>query len=133
MGIERKETVDGLAPIVGSTISSAASGRRTIYLSGQVGTVADGSVVGDDLRSQTAQAFRNIAVALEANGATPADVVKIVFYIVDWSSEKLGPLLEGAVEAFGDDLTATSTTLVGVSALFEPEWLIEIDATAVVD
>jgi enamine deaminase RidA (YjgF/YER057c/UK114 family) len=133
MTIERKETVEGIAPIVGSTISSSASGSRTIYLSGQVGTLADGSLAGGDLKSQTAQAFRNISVALEANGATTDDVAKITFYVVDWTPEKLGPLLEGAIEALGDDLTATSTTLVGVAALFEPEWLIEIDATAVVD
>ena len=52
-------------------------------------------MAGDDLKSQTAQAFRNIVVALAANGATTADVAKITFYVVDWTPEKLGPLLRG--------------------------------------
>ena len=94
---------------------------------------ADGSMAGDTLAAQTEQAFRNIVVALEANGATIADVAKITFYIVDWSPEKLGGLFEGAIAALGEDLAVTATTLVGVQALFEPDWLIEIDVTAVVD
>jgi enamine deaminase RidA (YjgF/YER057c/UK114 family) len=133
MTIEVQETVEGLAPIVGSAISAAATGSKIVYLSGQVGTLADGSLAGETLKEQTAQAFRNITVALAANGATPADVAKITFYVVDWDMEKLGGLMEGAIEGLGDDLSVTATTLVGVKALFEPGWLIEIDVTAVVD
>lgn len=133
MTIEKKETIEGLAPIVGSALTTAATGSKIIYLSGQVGAREDGTMAGDTLKEQTAQAFRNISVALAANGATPADVVKIVFYVVDWNMEKLGPMMEGAIEALGEDLNATATTLVGVSALFEPHWLIEIDATAVIN
>ena len=77
--------------------------------------------------------MRNIKTALAANGASLADVSKIVFYIVDWNMEKLGPLMEGAIEALGEDLSVSATTLVGVAALFEPQWLIEIDVTAVLD
>ena len=90
-------------------------------------------MAGDDLKSQAAQAFRNLIVALDANDATTTDIAKINFYIVDWTPEKLGPLFEAAIEVFGDDMVVTASTLVGVSALFEPDWLIEIDATAVVD
>ncbi len=132
MTIETQETVEGLAPIVGSAISAAATGSKIIYLSGQVGTLADGTMAGETLAAQTAQAFRNIVLALAANGATTADVAKITFYVVDWSPEKLGGLFEGSIEALGDDLAVTATTLVGVSALFEPDWLIEIDVTAVI-
>jgi enamine deaminase RidA (YjgF/YER057c/UK114 family) len=133
MTVEVQETVEGLAPIVGSAISASGTGSRTIYLSGQVGNRADGTMVGSTLKEQTAQAFRNIGVALAANGAGFADVVKVNFYIVDWKPEKLGELMEGAIEGLGDDMSATASTLVGVQALFEPEWLIEIDVTAVVD
>ncbi len=133
MTIEVQETVAGLAPIVGSAISTVATGSKIVYLSGQVGTLEDGSLAGETLKEQTAQAFRNITVALAANGATPADVAKITFYVVDWDMEKLGGLMEGAIEGLGDDLSVTATTLVGVKALFEPGWLIEIDVTAVVD
>jgi len=77
--------------------------------------------------------MRNVKTALAANGASLADVAKIVFYIVDWNVEKLGPLMESAVEVFGDEFPVTATTLIGVAGLFEREFLIEIDVTAVVD
>ena len=133
MTIETKETIDGLAPIVGSAMTATATGSKIIYLSGQVGTKADGTMAGDTLAAQTEQAFRNIVTALAANGATTADVAKIVFYVVDWNMDKLGDLFEGSIAALGEDLAVTATTLVGVQALFEPGWLIEIDVTAVVD
>jgi enamine deaminase RidA (YjgF/YER057c/UK114 family) len=133
MTIEAKETIEGLAPIPGSAVSTLASGSKILYLSGQTGQVADGSVAGADFKSQCSQALRNIKTALAANGATLADVAKIVFYIVDWNMEKLGPLMESAIEVFGDDFPLTATTLIGVAALFEPDYLIEIDVTAVVD
>jgi enamine deaminase RidA (YjgF/YER057c/UK114 family) len=133
MSIAAKETIEGLAPIPGSAISTIATGSKTLYLSGQTGQVADGSVAGADFKSQASQALRNIKTALAANGATLADVAKIVFYIVDWNMEKLGPLMESAIEVFGDEFPVTATTLIGVAALFEPDYLIEVDVTAVID
>jgi enamine deaminase RidA (YjgF/YER057c/UK114 family) len=131
MSIEARETVEGLAPIPGSAISTIATGSKILFLSGQTGQVADGSVAGADFKSQTGQALRNIKTALAASGASLADVAKIVFYIVDWNQEKLGPLMEAAIEVFGEEFPVTATTLVGVAALFEPEYLIEVDVTAV--
>jgi enamine deaminase RidA (YjgF/YER057c/UK114 family) len=133
MSIEAKETVEGLAPIPGSAISTIATGSKILYLSGQTGQVADGSVAGADFKSQARQALKNIKTALAANGASLADVAKIVFYIVDWNMEKLGPLMESAIEVFGDEFPVTATTLIGVAALFEPDYLIEVDVTAVID
>ena len=133
MTIERKESIEGLAPIPGSAITTLATGTKMLFLSGQTGQVADGSVAGPDFKSQASQAMRNIKTALAANGASLADVAKIVFYIVDWNMEKLAPLMEAAIEVFGEEFPITATTLIGVAALFEPEFLIEIDVTAVVD
>jgi enamine deaminase RidA (YjgF/YER057c/UK114 family) len=133
MTITPRETVEGLAPIPASAISTLATGSKMLFLSGQTGQVADGSVAGPDFKSQASQALRTIKTALAANDAKLSDVAKIVFYIVDWNQEKLGPLMESAIEVFGDEFPLTSTTLIGVAALFEPEFLIEIDVTAVVD
>jgi enamine deaminase RidA (YjgF/YER057c/UK114 family) len=131
MSIEARETIEGLAPIPGSAVSVIAAGSRLLYLSGQTGQVADGSVAGPDFKSQATQALKNIKTALAANGAQPSDIAKIVFYVVDWNQEKLGPLMESAIEVFGDELPLTATTLIGIAALFEPDHLIEIDVTAV--
>ena len=60
--------------------------------------------------------------------------MKLNYYVVDWDlDEKLGPLFEAAIAVFGDDLPLTASTLVGVASLFDPRWLIEIDAIAVLD
>ena len=131
MSIAPKEAIEGLAPIPGSAITTLATGSRILFLSGQTGQLADGKLAGADFKSQAAQALRNIKTALAANDATLADVAKIVFYVVDWNMEKLGPLMEAAVEVLGDDFPAAAATLIGVASLFEPEMLIEIDATAV--
>ncbi len=133
MTIEAKETIEGLAPIPGSAISTIATGSKILYLSGQTGQVADGSVAGPDLKSQATQALKNIKTALAANGAGLADVAKIVFYVVDWNIDKLGPLMESAIEVFGDEFPLTATTLIGVASLFEAQYLIEVDVTAVID
>jgi enamine deaminase RidA (YjgF/YER057c/UK114 family) len=133
MTIAAKETVDGLAPIPGSAISTVATGSKILFLSGQTGQVADGGIAGPDFTSQASQALKNVKTALAANGAGLADVAKIVFYIVDWNMEKLGPLMEAAIEVFGEEFPVTATTLIGVAALFEPEYLIEVDVTAVID
>lgn len=133
MSIQSTDAVAGIAPIPGSAISVIATGSKILFLSGQTGQVADGSVAGSDLKSQASQSMRNIKTVLAANGASLADVAKIVFYIVDWTPEKLGPLMESAIEVFGEEFPITATTLIGVAALFEPEHLIEIDVTAVIN
>jgi enamine deaminase RidA (YjgF/YER057c/UK114 family) len=132
MANEHLEHVDGLFDIPGSAIASIGRGARTVYVSGQVGNSADGEVVGD-FRAQAEQAFRNLHTALAAAGASVGDVVKANFYIVGWEPDLLGPLFDAAVAAYGDDLAMNATTLVGVAALFDPRWLIEIDAVAILD
>ena len=66
----------------------AASGRRTIYTAGQVSIDEGGKLVGaSDLAAQTAQAMRNVGLALSAAGASYADIVKITTYVVNYKPE----------------------------------------------
>src|SRR5204863_8948037 len=68
----------------------AASGRRTIYTAGQVSIDERGALVGAaDLAAQTAQAMRNVGLALSAAGASYADIVKITTYVVNYKPELL--------------------------------------------
>ena len=112
-----------------------ATGTRHVFIAGQIARDGHGNPVApNDLAGQVEQAYRNIAVALEAAGATFADVVRLTFYVVDWAPEKLGPLLEGierATEAL--QVVAAPASLIEVVSLFEPDVLVEILATAVVD
>jgi enamine deaminase RidA (YjgF/YER057c/UK114 family) len=107
-----------------------ASGARTIYTAGQVSIDASGALVGaGDLAEQTAQAMRNVGLALAAAGADCSDIVKITTYVVNEHRAIVGK----ARAPFFANGTPPASTLVGVSALALPEWLVEIEAIAVVD
>lgn len=109
-----------------------ATGVRTVYTSGQVSIDEDGNLVGaGDLAAQTTQAMKNLGLALEAAGATYADVVKTTTYVVNYRPE-LRTIITDAKKPFWAGLPPTSA-LIGVSALALPEWLIEIEAVAVLD
>ena len=110
-----------------------AGGRRTIYTAGQVAIDAQGALVGgDDLAAQTAQAMRNVGLALAAAGTGYADIVKITTYVVNYRAEHR-TIIGGARRPFFTGATPPASTLVGVAALALPEWLVEIEAIAVVD
>lgn len=110
-----------------------ASGTRTIYVAGQVSVDEHGAIVGaDDLAAQTTQAMRNLGLALAAAGASYKDIVKITTYVVDYTPAKR-PDITKARSPFFAGRTPPASTLVGVSALAAPEWLIEIEAVAVIE
>jgi enamine deaminase RidA (YjgF/YER057c/UK114 family) len=114
----------------------SATGSRTIYTAGQVGTDAAGAIVGEagDYRAQAYQATQNLFAALRAAGATPDDVVKMTMYVVDPTEENLNELYRGLGKASRElGVKPTATTLVGVAMLAVPGALYEVDAVAVVD
>jgi enamine deaminase RidA (YjgF/YER057c/UK114 family) len=108
-----------------------AAGTRTIYTAGQVSIDEQGELVGPgDLAAQTAQVMRNVGLALAAAGAGFADVVKITTYVVNYRPEQRAIISRARAPFFADPPPAS--TLIGVAALALPEWLIEIEAVAVV-
>ena len=110
-----------------------ASGTRTILTAGQVSIDEHGVLVGaGDVGAQTAQCMRNVGLALTAAGASFADVVKITAYVVDYKPEHRA-LIGKARAPFFANRPPPASTLVGVSALALPEWLVEIEAVAVID
>ncbi|NEM04545.1 Rid family hydrolase [Geodermatophilus normandii] len=115
---------------------AVARGNRTVYLAGQVARTAAGEPVGaGDLAAQVEQAYLNVATALDAVGGSFDDVAKVTLYLVDWDPSKLAALGEGvgrAAATLGCDLTRP-VTLLPVAALAEPDLLVEVDATAVLD
>ena len=89
-------------------------------------------VVGrGDLRAQVEHTFHNLGVALAAAGATFADVVKITYFVVGLKPEHVGVIREVRKQYLNADRPPTSV-LAGVAALVVPDWLIEIELTAVV-
>ncbi|XWN33047.1 MAG: RidA family protein [Devosia sp.] len=112
---------------------AAVSGAgRTIHCAGQVAWDENANIVGPgDLAAQARQALVNLRAVLAAAGATPADIVRIRTYVVDHNPDKLGPV-GGALADFWGDVTPSPNTWIGVQALALPDFLVEIEATAVV-
>lgn len=122
----------GLSPTFGWTHVVSVTGGKTIYISGQVSINERGDVVGKgDLQAQADQAFRNVKLALAAAGATFRDVVKTNLYVVGLQPEHVPIIREVRSRYVSADHPPVST-LVGISALVGPDWLIEIEAVAVV-
>ena len=111
----------------------AASGKRTLYVSGQTAWDAERRLVGGaNLELQARQAFANLRSVVEAAGGTLADVVALRIYVVDYrpaNAAAIGSALSGA---FPGELKPAATW-IGVAALADPGFLIEVEATAVLD
>ena len=110
-------------------LCQAVRAGNTVYLRGQVGSDFDGKVIGEgDPRAQAEQAMKNVKQLLEEAGSRLEHVVKIVVYITareyrEPVYREIGKWLKGVYPA--------STGLI-VSGLAKPEWLMEIDVTAVI-
>ena len=111
---------------------SIATGTRMIHVSGQTAVDTQGKVVASTHRDQSLHAFRNVRAALEAAGATLADVAKFNIYVVDYSWEALEAVMTAAKEVFGEPYPLTANTLVGVASLWLPGLLVEVDAMAII-
>lgn len=122
-----------LCPTFGWTHVVSSTGGKTIHISGQVAINAQGEVVGKgDMKAQTEQAFRNVALALAAAGATFKDVVKTSLFVVGLKPEHV-PIIREVRSRYVWAEHPPASTLVGVSALVGPDWLIEIEAVAVIE
>ncbi|MCB9421551.1 MAG: RidA family protein [Ardenticatenaceae bacterium] len=110
-----------------------AQGSRTVYWSGQVAWDENQLIVGEnDLRAQVWQSLRNVATAVTTAGGTLSDIVTLRIYIRhDWM-DKTAPVSEGLKAFFPGD-HPPATTWIGVQSLARPEFLIEIEGTAVLD
>ena len=106
-------------------VTARGAGAKTIYVSGQVGRP------GDPLETQAEQAFAGMKRRLAAAGATPADLVKVIYYLPGYTPGVTG--IAGAREANAfptDDLPAS--TLLGIQSLYSATALFEYEGIAVV-
>ncbi|HBE20595.1 MAG TPA: RidA family protein [Cyanobacteria bacterium UBA11149] len=106
------------------------NGIETIYISGQIGLDADKNLVGSgNFSDQTAQAFKNLAIALESVGAKPADIVKITIFVVNYHPDNLEIIGEAISQYFPEEKPACC--VVGVESLALEFLLIEVEGIAV--
>jgi len=117
-----------LPPPPGYSQLAVVSGGALIVIAGQVALDAHGTVVGPgDFALQATQVFRNLIAALEAAGAGPENLVKLTTFVTDLSH--LADFRR-VRDQFLDTARPPASTLVQVSQLFRPEFLIEVEALA---
>ncbi len=115
---------------------SVATGSKLVFIAGQVAWDADGSTVGvGDLAAQVEQCYLNVGTALAGVGSSFDDVAKMTIYVVDWTHDKFPLVLEGIARASArlGVTPAPPASLLGISAGFTPDLMVEIEATAVLD
>jgi enamine deaminase RidA (YjgF/YER057c/UK114 family) len=105
------------------------TGAQTLlFLSGQVAYDEKGNPAHrGDFVAQARAVFRAIKAQVEAGGGSMASIVKLNTYLTDIRHR--ADLLPVREEVFGKKMPAS--TLVGVAALAHPDWLIEVEAIAV--
>src|SRR6478735_2936575 len=120
---------DGLYKSPAFSQAVVAEGGKTIYIGGQNGILSDGTMAGDNLASQTEQAYKNIIEILRTVGASQENVVKQTIYVVKGQDIRDG--FAATQKVWGNFPTAIS--FVFVESLGVPGALIDIEAIAIVD
>ena len=118
-----------LPKIPGFSQLAVVESGRLAFIAGQVALDASGNLIGkDDIRAQLKQVFENLNAALTSAGGTFRDIVKWNIYYTD--SSHLAAFREIRDE-YIDLKNPPVSTAVQVAGLFRPEFLIEIEAVAV--
>lgn len=101
-----------------------------VFIAGQVALDTSGHLVGPgDFRAQAQQVFENLKSAVEAAGGSFSNIIKLNVYVIDRSDL---PHYREIRDQFIDVGNPPASTAVQVAALFRPEFMIEVEAVAVV-
>ncbi|MEA3360812.1 MAG: RidA family protein [Thermodesulfobacteriota bacterium] len=107
------------------------AGGKFVFISGQVPEDVKGNLIGKgDIDVQARQVLENLKIMIEESGGAMSDIVKITIFMVEINSFSYDCLGKLRKEFFGADYPAS--TMMEVKRLAKPEWLIEIEAWAVV-
>jgi len=111
--------------------SQVARAGNTLYISGQLGVDEQGTMVGpNDALAQARQAWKNLVGVLAAYGASPRNLVKTNTYITHHAYR---PLVGQARDEVFPEPPYPPSTLVVVTSLAEPQYLVELEGIAVLD
>jgi enamine deaminase RidA (YjgF/YER057c/UK114 family) len=119
----------GTPPGYSQVVEVTAS--RIIFIAGQTALNRDGSLIGkNDFAAQAEQVFRNLSFALQASGCTASNLVKLTVFLTDM--DNLTSYREARNRFFASVTppAAPAVTLVEVSKLYGPDFMIEIEAIA---
>ena len=132
MALERINPSDIYPPVNNNyTQVIKSTGNTQVHIAGIISLTKQGELMGqDDMQAQARAIVEITGKALAAAGATPADVVRMNIYTVD--VDRFRQKGHREVLKFFDGNLPTST-LVGVTRLAHPDFLVEIEMTAVID
>ena len=116
-------------PVMNYKMGTRMEGGRLLYISGQVAWDAAGAIVGKgDVRAQARQALENLRQVLRAAGGDLGNLMKITTYIT--KVEDIPAVAQARSEVFQGELPAS--TLIVVTSLFHPDFLVEVEGVAAV-
>jgi reactive intermediate/imine deaminase len=115
---------------VGYSQVAVVTSGTVVFIAGQVALDKSGEIVGkSDFRAQVQQVFENLKAAVEAAGGSFGDVIKLNSYFLDLSHL---PEFREVRDKYINLKNPPASTAVQVPRLFRPEFLVEIEAVAVV-
>ena len=112
---------------IGYSQISVVESERLAFVSGQVAVAGGGAPTPTGFEDQAGIVVQNARAALEALGASPADLALVRVYVVDLTSERTGALVPHLMNLFAG--ARPSLTAIGVAALATPEFLLELEMT----
>jgi len=121
----------GLSITPGLSQAMLIRGGSLLVVSGLVSTNALGAIVGADVESQLTQIFMNMDATLKAAGSDFRSVARLTYYLVNYQVAHLA-VVRSVRDRFVDVSRPPASTLIGVAALALPNFLVEMDAIAVV-
>ena len=122
-----------LSKPTGYSHATLVTAGRQVHVSGQVALNASGEIVGKgDIAAQTEQVYQNLKAALSAAGADMRHVFKLVTYVVDLTPARAAEIRRVRL-AHMTEGDYPASTMVGTTALVHPDFLIEMEAIALLD
>jgi 2-iminobutanoate/2-iminopropanoate deaminase len=120
-------------PVAGYSQVAEVGEGKIVYIAGQVALDKSGNLVGkDDFRAQVQQVFENLKAAVEAAGGDFHSVIKLNYYCAASVDPSQMSVVREVRDKYVNTANPPTSTFVFVQRLVRPEWLIEVDAVAVV-
>ena len=114
-----------------SQVVVVAGATKTVYVGGQNAVDSSGTIVGKgDIGTQAEQVAKNVRTALESAGARVDEVVKWTVYVVQ--GQPIGPAVAAFQRVWGQLANPPTISVLFVSGLAHPDFLLEVEAVAVV-
>lgn len=120
-------------PTAGYSHVAEVTDGKIVYIAGQVAVDRAGNLVGkDDFRAQVHQVFENLKSAVEASGGDFHNVIKLNYFCAESVDPAQVPIVREIRDKYVNTANPPVSTFVVVKRLVRPEWLIEVEAVAVV-